>query len=147
MYSPLDWSNIPYILSLMYLCRLWTHNPSLGCGTGLEQRETWLEEEKSCRPAKWVHRPDRWARRYPHYCVQQKSLMRSYRKNTVYKVLVDQESLTSFPRFYNCNFSLSSKTKMFFIVFCYNNFTPINSKYEIDFRKVTKVKGILLGGI
>ena len=35
-----DSSNIPYIESLMYFCRLLTRNPSLGCGTGSEQRET-----------------------------------------------------------------------------------------------------------
>ena len=53
--------------------------------------------------------------RNPQYCVQ-KVLDAFFRKNTVYKVFVDQESLTSFSRFYNCNFSLSFKIKVFFIV-------------------------------
>ena len=39
-----------------------------------------------------------------------------YRKNTVYKVFLEQESLTTFSRYYNGNFSLSLNTKIFFFV-------------------------------
>lgn len=48
--------------------------------------------------------------------VSKKVLDAFYRKNTVHKVLVDQESLTTFRRFYNCNFPSSLKTKILFFV-------------------------------